>query len=74
MSGVAGVPSGPLSTVTVPAPTNTGTQPLSFAATIAGHRSLVAIRMRRPVRRGVRVRAALDAAAIPTWSGPRGSG
>jgi len=27
--------------------------------------------MRRPARRGVRVRAALDAAAIPTWSGPR---
>jgi len=35
VSGVAGVPSGPLSTVTVPAPTNTGTQPLSFTATIA---------------------------------------
>jgi serine/threonine protein phosphatase 1 len=29
--------------------------------------------MRRPVRRGARVRAALDAAAIPTWSGPRGA-
>ena len=35
VSGVAGVPAGPLSTVTVPAPTNTGTQPLSFTATIA---------------------------------------
>ena len=30
-------------------------------------------RMRRPVRRGARTRAALDAAAIPTWSGPRGA-
>jgi serine/threonine protein phosphatase 1 len=29
--------------------------------------------MRRPVRRGARTRAALDAAAIPTWSGPRGA-
>ncbi len=29
--------------------------------------------MRRPVRRGARVRAALDAAAIPTWTGPRGA-
>jgi serine/threonine protein phosphatase 1 len=29
--------------------------------------------MRRPVRRGVRVRAALEAAAIPTWSGPSGA-
>ena len=29
--------------------------------------------MRRPVRRGARLRAALDAAAIPTWSGPRGA-
>jgi serine/threonine protein phosphatase 1 len=29
--------------------------------------------VRRPVRRGARVRAALDAAAIPTWSGPRGA-
>jgi serine/threonine protein phosphatase 1 len=28
--------------------------------------------MRRPARRVARVRAALDAAAIPTWSGPRG--
>jgi serine/threonine protein phosphatase 1 len=27
--------------------------------------------MRRPVRRGARTRAALDAAAIPTWTGPR---
>jgi serine/threonine protein phosphatase 1 len=29
--------------------------------------------VRRPVRRGARTRAALDAAAIPTWSGPRGA-
>jgi serine/threonine protein phosphatase 1 len=29
--------------------------------------------MRRPVRRGARVRAALDAAAIPTFSGPHGA-
>jgi serine/threonine protein phosphatase 1 len=29
--------------------------------------------VRRPVRRGIRTRAALDAAAIPTWSGPRGA-
>jgi serine/threonine protein phosphatase 1 len=29
--------------------------------------------MRRPVKRGARVRAALDAAAIPTWSGPHGA-
>lgn len=27
--------------------------------------------MRRPVRRGARARAALEAAAVPTWNGPR---
>src|SRR4051812_27251698 len=27
--------------------------------------------MRRPVRRGARARMALEAAAVPTWNGPR---
>lgn len=30
--------------------------------------------MRRPVRRGPRGRSALEAAAVPTWSGPRAAG